>query len=478
MIKKICPFCEKKFDANIIKSHIIDNHMDKPAVIKNERSEQIKTEANDTYLDAKPITTNILDIKKEVKHEPFIKSEEIDIPDLQTFNCNICNIDFGSHHVLETHINLVHSDSLNSTDNIATEGKPNLSITSSMDTFDPPINGVKGEVSNSMEEIKYWCTECNIQFAKEQSHERHMKFVHKLRKSEKDTKPNFKCDQCDRSYPKKNTLNVHKKRDHENVRYECKECNKVITSKHMLRKHLKLKHGHMLQFDCKRCDKSFASKSNLTEHIKRYHENDYYKCDQCGKVYKGKVNLEFHINRQHKNVVYSFKCKFNQCNKSYPSSSGFYYHNLRDHQKKRYTCDNCDKVFTTKNGLEYHVSHGHKKQQNSDICEKSSTSEAVNLHGNQISETVQLNCDQCDNKFVKRQALQDHIKARHQNVESVLQKCDQCNKTFVDKISLSHHIQTMHDITKYPCGDCSAVFSKIKNLHNHCKAKHNKQETK
>ena len=90
----------------------------------------------------------------------------------------------------------------------------------------------------------------------------------------------FYCNECEKQFCGKSSLNLHKKSVHEGFKYPCKLCNYKATLK-----------------------------SSLQKHINSIHEGVKYPCDQCSYKATTKSNLQRHINSAH--FGWLMKIKFN-----------------------------------------------------------------------------------------------------------------------------------------------------------------------
>ena len=123
--------------------------------------------------------------------------------------------------------------------------------------------------------------------SKQEVKNKHLKSVH--------------CDQCDKSFVRKDALIKHIRSVHDNVRYNCNQCDKSFSHKGNLDKHIQSVHEN-IRFNCDKCDKSFSYKENLKRHIQSIHENVQFNCDKCNKSYSQKDRLNTHVKSVHDNV--------------------------------------------------------------------------------------------------------------------------------------------------------------------------------
>ena len=121
------------------------------------------------------------------------------------------------------------------------------------------------------------CKLCDneVSFSWKKQLELHIKTVH--------DKVSFNCDQCDKSFIDKKSLNVHKNKLHVG-QLNCNRCEKQFFTKQALKRHIQSIH-EKIQYNCNQCDKIYFDKRILNVHIQSVHENVRYFCDQCGKSF-------------------------------------------------------------------------------------------------------------------------------------------------------------------------------------------------
>lgn len=111
----------------------------------------------------------------------------------------------------------------------------------------------------------------------------------------------FNCNQCNKSFSRKDNLNTHIKSVHlKEKKYHCDQCDKSFGQKSKLNVHIKTVHLKQKEFNCKYCDKSFGQKCNLKVHIKTVHlKQKDFNCEHCNYSCGQQVHLNIHINSVH-----------------------------------------------------------------------------------------------------------------------------------------------------------------------------------
>jgi len=114
-----------------------------------------------------------------------------------------------------------------------------------------------------------------------------------------------KCDQCDKDFSTKGTLQKHIK-IHNSCHHKCNQCGKMYTPAASLKMHIPLMHSEK-RLECDECDQIFSTIGSLNHHKKRVHVLKSLKCDQCKFRSKTNWDLKKHINTVH-NVRDVLKC--------------------------------------------------------------------------------------------------------------------------------------------------------------------------
>lgn len=184
--------------------------------------------------------------------------------------------------------------------------------------------------------------------------------VTKTRKNTKTTRKytaedEYKCEECDASFKRKQNLQIHKRRQHNN-NGQCGICQEEFSEgPEELTDHIKKNHQEVLEklYNCMICDyMNFSKASELNEHFTQIHPNNLpYPCKYC----KARFFLEFDLNR-HVLIHHadnSYKCEY--CDKSYKNTLYLRKHIIMTHTKEKpYKCQSCKKCYNLKEHLEEH----------------------------------------------------------------------------------------------------------------------------
>ncbi len=178
----------------------------------------------------------------------------------------------------------------------------------------------------------------------------------KQKKPKKTQEKRFFCDECEKSYRSKRTLEDHKN-VHKGLKpFKCsyEGCEYRARTQQGIKQHFQrhLPKDMRKTFKCDQCEKSFTQHCILQKHISQVHEGqgpETAQCPQCGLVISNKINLKKHMTSVHgeRNI----KCP--QCPKKFTSVWSLKVHSVI-HTDPGHMCEQCGKAFRTKESLIIH----------------------------------------------------------------------------------------------------------------------------
>ncbi|XP_078135436.1 uncharacterized protein LOC144536268 [Sander vitreus] len=377
--------------------------------------------------------------------------------------------------------------------------------------YSPPAEGRPSKESGqkspegnkSMLEGPFYCPHCSVEFKCKQTFRFHLRNICYNEQQVDPEKPEdvkhcFRCNECDKAFKYKSTLDSHKQthnplycevcmklvRDSEalamhkesHTPFQCNQCEENFPVFKSLHKHYidvhnptepftcthcettfgslkrfirhEWKHTGYQPFQCAHCSKRFRSYSDLVEHQKKHTKAYPFLCWECGKKFRHGVTLTRHVERVHhsgepviEKPTPTFTCA--QCGKTFTSRRCLLKHDNFHHKGLRFPCEHCGKGFFGKDALVRHTL----------------------IHTGERP----FKCDDCDKSF--RSAAELKIHRRYHTGERPF-KCNICEKGFVQSCFLTLHMRTHTGERPYVCTVCSKGFSSLHGLKRHRRLVH------
>ncbi|XP_069012358.1 zinc finger protein 135-like [Embiotoca jacksoni] len=258
----------------------------------------------------------------------------------------------------------------------------------------------------------------------------------------------FQCNQCEENFPVFKALHKHYIDVHNPTEpFTCTHCQTTFASLKRFIRH-EWKHTGYQPFQCTHCSKRFRSYSDLVEHQKKHTKAYPFLCWECGKKFRHGVTLTRHVERVHhsgepvtEKPTPTFTCA--QCGKTFTSRRCLLKHDNFHHKGLRFPCEHCGKGFFGKDALVRHTL----------------------IHTGERP----FKCDDCDKSF--RSAAELKIHRRYHTGERPF-KCSICEKGFVQSCFLTLHMRTHTGERPYVCTVCSKGFSSLHGLKRHRRLVH------
>uniref|UniRef100_A0A6P7GTW4 Zinc finger protein 708-like n=1 Tax=Diabrotica virgifera virgifera TaxID=50390 RepID=A0A6P7GTW4_DIAVI len=277
----------------------------------------------------------------------------------------------------------------------------------------------------------------------------------------------FPCNECDRSFPLQQLLDLHMEKHTKERNFECEVCLNKFYTIYDLQKH-SLIHNPDKGFECGVCNKSFNRVSFLRKHEKIHKDVEWHTCPKCDKSFMSKENLNFHMHDHNKSRP--FGCKI--CNKSFVFKQGLERHEVIHSNNKPHKCNYCDASFISAIKLTRHItSHAGLRPYPCKICGRTFllshhlTRHMRSHYSSNPTETIigQYKCDICSMAFRRKDSLINHS-AIHSMVNL---KCVICNTTFETVDLVKEHITTHLASLPFPCDKCDYSFETEEQLEEH-----------
>ncbi|KAI3378878.1 hypothetical protein SNEBB_002155 [Seison nebaliae] len=204
-----------------------------------------------------------------------------------------------------------------------------------------------------------------------------------------------------------------------------------------------------------------------------------FKCEyeECDRTYKMKSYLREHIKSFHK-LTNSFKCSF--CSKTFSRNIRRLRHEVVHTNERPYSCEECQMTFTTLYRLNVHKRIHTNNLYDCNDCEKKFTTKYdLRKHQRIHSNEKPFHCDVCLKSFRLAHHLTTH-KLTHNDYRHFA--CDVCKKSYKSKISLKTH-QKHHDDNSIRINETKDSFdeksiSEISNILTEDRSTTNISETK
>lgn len=329
----------------------------------------------------------------------------------------------------------------------------------------------KGVVDNKMSG-RFSCDLCEKSFLDKYVLKQHMENKHLNIVSEQD--PNGKyCGFCQKFIFKKN-YKEHMKQKHK--RLKCNLCDKVYFNNYTFRSH---KRFHKVEFTCDDCNRKFKEKRTLEQHILRVHlrKASHFKCDHCGKIMSFFSTLTRHIRTVHQKQ-YNYACDV--CKKGFANAKLLSDHLAFVHlNQQNYVCSICNKKFRSKHGLVLHRNgvHGAGPRIKCEKCGKS----VLHVNYRKHLKIHEIRPFMCIRPFCKymffesKEALENHVSAVHdlsQAARLSMYNCDQCDKSYKKPQHLQRHVDIEHLGLLYQCDVCGKKSGRKDYIREHLLKQH------
>lgn len=341
------------------------------------------------------------------------------------------------------------------------------------------------------------CDICGKLFA-----ERYMVRVHKFQEHNGDEFHEYKCDMCDRRFVEHWLLKSHQRSTHRDGarKMYCELCGR---SDHQPQD---CAHRHTLQkVPCELCGETFSSNITLREHVVSAHvvtvqdstedgqaqlvaeecdsKNVYYVCAGCGKHFVSKQHLRAH--ELQNNCFKPERHDCSHCERSFTSKFSLSNHMML-HKKRNaelpFQCEFCAKEFGTEESLQSHLglekvcllcdgvfpcndllkSHVFSEHNDDDEEGPVQPDEAKSDSGDNSARPFQ--CKLCGKKFLRKQAMKNHLFAE-MNLRRYV--CEFCDKSYNYYSHLKEHLVSSHGEKEFLCGYCGKDFPTKKRFRDH-----------
>lgn len=361
----------------------------------------------------------------------------------------------------------------------------------------------------------------------------------KLKQYWNQTTCRYECDQCDKYHILQKLMILHLK-SHEEPNSKIVQTSKQHNLHNRPSPGDPLEsywNSSRFEFQCDQCEKSFKKRNELVHHLKfhalvnmQYNpgalnnhwndDTDRFECDQCTETFEKRKDIRAHLrthapsenNTKHDTetdltttdpelkslwnaMLKIFKC--NQCDESFVRISGIRHHlrgharNCRDkesfgdqhdnnetmkymhlskywnHNLSRYECDQCNKTYISRKPMASHLlahekgeihedterPHDNNMGNSENECSDSDDSSYIesNYDINEAHESnFSINCPDCDHDFDDVSDFQQHMDTIHSTQQSF--ECEVCTMAFSTRDLLTGHMMDIHKSSSIEVG--------------------------
>ncbi|KAH8245314.1 hypothetical protein KR032_008544 [Drosophila birchii] len=242
----------------------------------------------------------------------------------------------------------------------------------------------------------------------------------------------FQCDQCDRAYNSKRSLQSHRRLKHTDLVVGAAKQKAAPERKAQKRK------GPAKVYKCheKECNQTFRTERDLHGH--RWKHTGIF-CDICGKPFTQSGNMMRH--RQRHSGIKPHKCP--ECDATFYTQKELSSHSICHTGRMPCICEVCGRPCRDRGVLTAHMRrHTGERPAKCEVCGKAFYSfHDLNVHAVSHTNLRPFVCDVCGSTFQRKKALRVH-KLLHS--EQRKYACKLCGKTFAQSGGLNAHMRS-HD---------------------------------
>ncbi|GJQ84839.1 hypothetical protein Trydic_g19601 [Trypoxylus dichotomus] len=251
----------------------------------------------------------------------------------------------------------------------------------------------------------------------------------------------------------------------------CPDCKKSYSFQYFVSIHSHFHTGN-LPFKCEKCDRRFPKASTLKQHLRQHVDTRNYTCDLCGRAFFHPQNLKSHKLQVHSNER-PHKCDI--CGKGFKIIFLLQKH-IKIHKNERdHVCEVCGKAFVGVGALSSHQqSHVSDKNFSCKLCDKKFRHKrTLQLHERRHTGEKPYSCDQCGRSFSSNELVKQHMLI-HTGEKPFA--CEICGQRFRQKACIPRHMRIHTGETPYPCKLCPSKFKYSHHLLKHMKNNHEKEQ--
>ncbi|KAH8420270.1 hypothetical protein KR009_008373 [Drosophila setifemur] len=246
--------------------------------------------------------------------------------------------------------------------------------------------------------------------------------------------------------------------------FQCDQCDRAYNTKRSLQSHRRLKHSETGRDPSKDTDNDNSSSSTTAKSRKRKGPAKVYKCheESCQQTFRTERDLRGH-RWKHTGIF----CDI--CGKPFTQSGNMMRHRQRHSGIKPHKCAECEATFYTQKELSSHsICHTGRMPCICEVCGRPCRDRGVlTAHMRRHTGERPAKCKVCDKAFYSFHDLNVHA-VSHTNLRPFV--CDVCGSTFQRKKALRVHKLLHSEQRKYACKLCGKAFAQSGGLNAHMRS--------
>ena len=241
----------------------------------------------------------------------------------------------------------------------------------------------------------------------------------------------LKCSKCEVEIPSKEYVEEHVI-SHSSNQNNCEHCGIVFRTENLLENHMKEYHSESkMSRNQDQCEETGKLDRNLEPHIEGHEMESNFKCTKRSEAFPGKIDLKNHSGKNHTN---NKNIRMRQFNCEDCSFQGENHRVLKNHiertqhtpSKYKEICYTCEREFGGYKELMDHRKTEHPSTKSCRYFKKNeclfSTEDCWYRHEDSLEKDggktregkfLEIYCQNCDEKFVEKKFLKDHMKQKH-----------------------------------------------------------------
>ena len=214
--------------------------------------------------------------------------------------------------------------------------------------------------------FRYTCSFCEFKSSRKRKLFDHTQKVHfKLI----ETQFSFQCDECDKRFSHNYLLTRHQQKQHNGEVFRCNQCDYLSVVEYNLKVHLKQVHTIGISekdtqvYPCNLCLLKFEGKTAYRTHLfshKIEDKGEFFMCTDCSHLTSKKEDLIKHL----ENIHFKLEYRCNHCQVTFGRLDSFRVHLVSKHEDKKddlHKCDRCHYSTRRKDAMIRHIKQTHER---------------------------------------------------------------------------------------------------------------------